>query len=569
MAYANKAFLLLFIMSAELFGSSRPMNYVDIVSIEKPRQVLTSGSTAAFVVRKAYIDENCNRDGLYLWNASEGIQKKIIEIDTIEKIVWRNGSLFILGKQDGEFQILSLDKCHQLTTHISQPNAIGAFAVDNRSIYFTQTKYTQPATVQKWKEEGYVYRWGKNHSKTVLVDRKYAHREWEEVWQLDFLTGQLQLVTRIAYEEWPFDMPLISDLTISEDGMILLIHVGRVGQVEKGEHVFCKEYWFWKLNGGKSGDPIDAIDARIVEDNNTPPQVVVQDKYTGKELFRTELNPHLNEISRGFVEPVSVCVDDQICVKGYLVHPVNQEKQKRYPCIIATYGFHDKMFIADAGWHSTFPAQVLANEGYFVLLLNHCGLAQNMVGDSAKAREIEGYNVLKAFERAVDMLDERGLILPDQVGIYGWSHGGFMVEFIISHSHRFKAACIGEGCDYGPTCFYLGGVPYMTKICENIYGGPPWGQSLTNYTEFSSFYRAEHIKTPLLIEYASGCSLSSMEMYVPLRYLEVPAELVIYDGEEHNFAKPKARLASMARKVDWFNRWIRSYDRQSSLKPPA
>ncbi len=45
-------------------------------------------------------------------------------------------------------------------------------------------------------------------------------------------------------------------------------------------------------------------------------------------------------------------------------------------------------------------------------------------------------------------------------------------------------------------------------------------------------------------------------MYIPLRYLGVPAELVTYSGEGHNFIKPKARIASMARKVEWFNFWF-------------
>jgi hypothetical protein len=51
-------------------------------------------------------------------------------------------------------------------------------------------------------------------------------------------------------------------------------------------------------------------------------------------------------------------------------------------------------------------------------------------------------------------------------------------------------------------------------------------------------------------------SIGGLEMYVPLRYLNIPAEFVIYDGEKHNFIKPKARIASMKRKVDWFNYWF-------------
>ncbi len=61
------------------------------------------------------------------------------------------------------------------------------------------------------------------------------------------------------------------------------------------------------------------------------------------------------------------------------------------------------------------------------------------------------------------------------------------------------------------------------------------------------------------------CSINGLEMYTPLRYLDIPAELVIYSGEEHNFVKPKARLASMKRKVEWFNFWF--FNQRDSTKP--
>jgi len=69
---------------------------------------------------------------------------------------------------------------------------------------------------------------------------------------------------------------------------------------------------------------------------------------------------------------------------------------------------------------------------------------------------------------------------------------------------------------------------------------------------------------PLLMEFSGG-AISGLEMYVPLRHLNIPAEFVVYDGEEHNFIKPKARLASMKRKVDWFNYWF--FDKPDPNEP--
>ena len=55
-------------------------------------------------------------------------------------------------------------------------------------------------------------------------------------------------------------------------------------------------------------------------------------------------------------------------------------------------------------------------------------------------------------------------------------------------------------------------------------------------------------------------------MYVPLFCLGKPVEFVIYDDEEHNFVKPKARIASMAREVEWFNYWLLGQENHHSDK---
>lgn len=293
----------------------------------------------------------------------------------------------------------------------------------------------------------------------------------------------------------------------------------------------------------------------IVESSNVAPEVLIYDIVQERIIHKTDLNPQLANLQRATVEKIQVATKDGLSTTGYLVHPVNKDPTKHYPIIIATYGFSGK-FIADAEWHSSFPAQTLAGEGYVVLLLNGCGFSQNLVGNVAKAQNIEGWNMLTLFEKAVDIVVERGLGDPTKVGLYGWSHGAFMVNFLISHSQKFHVACIGEGGDYNPGMFWIGGHPLWPRIFENMFGGPPWGATLKNYLQYAPFFQVDKISTPVLFEFASQSAILGLEMYAPLRYRGIPAEFVAYDGEEHNFVKPKARVASMARKLEWFNFWL-------------
>ena len=297
--------------------------------------------------------------------------------------------------------------------------------------------------------------------------------------------------------------------------------------------------------------------ASVAEDSNTPPEVTLYNLETEKMSTLTHLNPFLDSLSRGHVERIEIPTGDGESNIGYLVHPINEQPGKQYPIIIGSYGFGGNWFIADGEWHSSFPAQPLAAEGYLVLLLNRGESAQDLVGNPEKARQMEGWSLLPLFENAVDLLVQRGIGDPTKVGLYGWSHGGFVVEFLISHSNKFHVACIGEGGDYNPSGFWMGGHSAWPKIFQNIFGGPPWGKSLPAYLDFSPFFQVDKISCPLLMEFvAPGSGAMGLEMYTPLRYLGIPAELVVYPGEEHNFVKPKARVASMARKLDWFNYWL-------------
>lgn len=310
--------------------------------------------------------------------------------------------------------------------------------------------------------------------------------------------------------------------------------------------------------------------ATIIEDREQPPQVILHNTSNDNTTIISDLNKAVGNLLLGKIEPLFFEIEDEnkviVKAQGYLLHPLDEIQGKLYPLIVATYGFGGKTYAANAEeWHSTFPAQVLSNEGYFVLLLNRPNSdAQSNNVDAKLARDQEGWQMLRIFEHAVDTLNERRCIDSDKVGVYGWSHGAFIVEFLISHSNKFRVACLGEGGDYNPAGAWASGNKTYINMYHNLFDGPPWGSGLKNYVEFSPYYHVDKVKTPLLMEFCGG-AFSALEMYVPLRCQNVPAELVLYDGEEHNFVKPKARLASMKRKLDWFNFWF--FDKRDPKNP--
>lgn len=286
------------------------------------------------------------------------------------------------------------------------------------------------------------------------------------------------------------------------------------------------------------------------------PEVALYDAKNRAARRLTDLNPWIAERAFGKVEKIEVENSSGVESVGYLVYPVGYIPGRRYPFIIGTYGFSGK-FLLTAEWHTTFPVQTLAGQGYVVLLLNRPPTGQSTANDPVKARDLEGWQMLSTFDRAVDLMVSRGIADPDRVGLYGWSHGAFIVEFLLAHSGKhYKAAALGEGGDYNPGEYSAFGMAHWPKIFVNIYGGPLSEKTAPAYLQFAPVIRADHFDAPLLMEFSGKGGYFGLEMYVPLRVLGKPAELVTYDDEPHNFVSPRARFASMARKIDWFNYWM-------------
>lgn len=658
--------------------SLRSIKYEDIVTTEKPKLVKISpdGTKVVFSVERPDIEKNHIIDTLYLWNNRIISPKYLLSMDKIKKIMWVQNTIYVLGQKVKNDQIFRIEN-EKITPIVSSTKPISTFTTANQNkVYYSQIISTEASALKKAREEGYVYRWGRDNILTA-TEKTFEHSEYEEIWCLDLLSGKKRFLTKFSFENYIDNMqhPLINAMDLSPDENKLAINVARLGKPELGESAFLsdlivfdiqkKKYyklladhnitikenpcwisnhelvfqeenfvkkelsiWIWnsksateaKLNfdvgnkrpsalmwnneknllmiesgnilylisiGKKSMDKIEIPKnfasqnyyetktswaynlhflATIIEDPKTAPQVVLYNLTNHKILTLTSLNPNIKNIRLGKIEPLSVKTKDGISTNGYLLYPIDYKPGKRYPLIIATYGFDGQKFAMNAEeWHRSFPAQVFAREGYFVLLLNDIpSNSQALVNESKRARDEEGWQMLKAFEAAVTILGDKGLVDTNKVGLYGWSHGAFMVEFLIAHSNKFHVASIGEGGDYNPAGYWLSGNDLWSKILDNTFGGPPWGNTLKNYVAFSPFFNVDKIKTPLLMEFSGG-AVMGLEMYTPLRYLNVPAELVIYKGEEHNFVKPKARIVSMKRKVDWFNYWF--FDKRDPRNP--
>jgi dipeptidyl aminopeptidase/acylaminoacyl peptidase len=149
----------------------------------------------------------------------------------------------------------------------------------------------------------------------------------------------------------------------------------------------------------------------------------------------------------------------------------------------------------------------------------------------------------------------------------GHSWGGFWVQFALSHSDLIAVGeCHNGGTIVEPGTYSITGSRRIRQYEEHIMGGPPFGETLSNYVAFSPSQNANRIKAPLLIQDSDSEAPIQMELYSALRRNVVPVEFIIYPNEFHVFTQPASRYSAMGRTMDWFNFWLQRKEDSSPAK---
>jgi dipeptidyl aminopeptidase/acylaminoacyl peptidase len=164
---------------------------------------------------------------------------------------------------------------------------------------------------------------------------------------------------------------------------------------------------------------------------------------------------------------------------------------------------------------------------------------------------------------ALDHAIALGLADPDRLGALGLSYGGFMVNWLMGTSDRFRAGIT----DGGVTNQVSGWAQSDSGVDFNrwaLLGTPLDREGVDALWRMSPLANVANIQTPLLIlqgEEDKRCPPSDNEqLFVALRYLGRTVEYVLYPEESHVFftsGRPDRRIDRMTRMLDWFDRYVR------------
>jgi dipeptidyl aminopeptidase/acylaminoacyl peptidase len=206
---------------------------------------------------------------------------------------------------------------------------------------------------------------------------------------------------------------------------------------------------------------------------------------------------------------------------------------------------------------------LLCARGYRVLLPNIRGSTsygrgwiRPQLGDWGG---VDAVDVHAAIDHAVAL----GLADPDRLGVMGLSYGGFLVDWLVATSHRFRAG-ISEGGVVNQVSIWANSDTGVEFNRMALLGVPLDAAGVAGLWRQSPFAHVADIRTPLLLlqgEADLRCPPNDAEqLFVALRVLGRTVEYVLYPEEFHVFAtagRPDRRIDRMNRVLDWFDRHVR------------
>ena len=381
------------------------------------------------------------------------------------------------------------------------------------------------------------------------LDPKFTYSQ-EELFIADPQTGEIKNLTE------KFDVGVISyEFSKSEPGKIyartasgvythiytISINDGTIKEFLGGERVFS--------DIAVSGKVL----AFLVEDKTSAPDVYVLKNGELKKL--TDLNPQIKNFTFGDQTVIRWKSFDGWVIEGVLVKPVNFEQGKKYPMLVAVHG--GPYGRVQNILRQYYNLQVWANEGYLVFAPNFRGSSgySNKFG-IANFKDLGGGD-FKDIMAGIDyIVKELKIADENKIGIFGGSYGGYMTNWAITQTDRFKAAVSMFGIFNLITDYSNSYLPSW----EPDYLGDYYWNNLKIYLERSPFYYVKNIKTPVLImhgdEDPNTFISNSKEMYQALKHLGKTVEFVRYPREEHGFREPNHRIDEFYRCLAWFNKYL-------------
>ena len=247
---------------------------------------------------------------------------------------------------------------------------------------------------------------------------------------------------------------------------------------------------------------------------------------------------------------------DKTRIHAFVVKPPDFSPAKKYPVLFLIHGGPQGSWGEE--WTYRWNAQVFAGAGYLVVMPNPRG----STGYGQKfTEEISGDWGGKVFEDIMAVVDSVAALPyadPARMAAAGGSYGGYMIDWMLGHTDRFKAFVTHAGV------FDLRSMAAETEELWFVnweFKGMPWDNPEL-YSKWSPSSFVKDFKTPTLVihgEQDFRVPVSQgMQLFTALKSQKVPAKLLLFPDEGHWVLKPQNTVLWYSQFLDWVGQWTKA-----------
>lgn len=260
-------------------------------------------------------------------------------------------------------------------------------------------------------------------------------------------------------------------------------------------------------------------------------------------------NYRLSEFEEFWVE-----APDRIRVQGFLVKPHGFREDRKYPVLFLIHGGPQSAW--NNAWGYRWNPQVFAGAGHVVVLPNprgSTGFGQRFI-DEINADW--GGKVFDDIMAVVDYVTALPYVDPERMAAAGGSFGGYMVNWILGRTQRFRALVSHAGV-FDLRSMFGETEELWFPLWEFL--GTPWDNP-DLYARFSPSFYAKNFRTPTLVihgeldyrvPYGQG-----LQLFTALQLQKVPSKLLLFPDEGHWILKPQNSVLWYRTFLEWINEWV-------------
>jgi len=300
-------------------------------------------------------------------------------------------------------------------------------------------------------------------------------------------------------------------------------------------------------------------------DPSTPGDLFVLDTTGGQERRLTDLNASLRrDVELAVPEEFVYKGADGWDIQGWIMRPgphpsapAQAREGEKPPAILEIHGGPAAMY----GWSFFFEFQLLAAHGYAVVFTNPRGSTGYGREFSNAVRNDWGGKDFQDVMTGLDTVVLKGWVDPDRLGVAGGSYGGYMTNWVIGHTDRFKAAVTMRCVSNMATLFGTSDLGWFLTV-DDMGGAVPW-KNLDWLMERSPITYVDRITTPLLILHGDNDLRTPIEegeqLFAALKFLGREVKMIRFEGQSHDLSRsghPRSRVLRLRHIVGWFLRHI-------------